>query len=332
MLTIKRVLFCFTLLVCQLFAQQVPAQVIIDANTFHRCIRVDGTPMLMLAGELSNSAATSKADIDSVLPRMAGIGLNTVLVPAQWDLLEPKEGEYDFSLIDETIDIARANGLKVIFLWFGAWKNSMSCYAPLWFKENTKRFPRAITESGKPLEIASAFSENVFEADRKAFTSLLRHIAYRDSKNHTVVMIQVENEIGMLESARDHSPLAEKAYKSDEWKGILNNIAVDKTDSRFVDEAFQAYYYAKYVERLTIEGKKILDIPFYVNAAMNSRGRKLENIRRQGHWHICSQYGKRSLRMLTCVRLTSMTLVSKNGLRNMQRKTMSSSFLSPVVV
>lgn len=274
MLTIKRVLFCFTLLVCQLFAQQVSGQVIIDANTFPRCIRVDGTPMLMLAGELSNSAATSKADIDSVLPRMAGIGLNTVLVPAQWDLLEPKEGEYDFSLIDETIDIARANGLKVVFLWFGAWKNSMSCYAPLWFKKDTKRFPRAITESGKPLEIASAFSENVFEADRKAFTSLLRHIAYRDSKNHTVVMIQVENEIGMLESARDHSPLAEKAYKSDEWKGILNNIAVDKTDSRFVDEAFQAYYYAKYVERLTIEGKKILDIPFYVNAAMNSRGRK----------------------------------------------------------
>ena len=118
--------------------------------------------LFILGGELSNSAATSVEDIDEVMPRMAAIGLNTVLVPAYWDLIEPTEGTYDFTLIDRVIDRARENRLKVVFLWFGAWKNSMSCYAPLWFKQDTKKYPRAMTATGKPLEIASCFSENVF--------------------------------------------------------------------------------------------------------------------------------------------------------------------------
>lgn len=90
---------------------------------------------MILGGELSNSAATNIADIDSTISRVAKTDLNTVLVPAQWDLIEPNEGTFDFSLIDETIKIARQNNIKIILLWFGAWKNSMSCYAPMWFKE-----------------------------------------------------------------------------------------------------------------------------------------------------------------------------------------------------
>src|SRR5574344_507781 len=165
-------------------------------------LTINGKPMLILGGELSNSAATSVADIDEVMPRMHKMGLNTVLVPAYWDLMEPEEGKFDFTLIDKVITDARQKNLKVIFLWFGAWKNSMSCYAPMWFKEDTKRFPRALTDKGKQMEIASAFSENVFQADNRAFTSFVRHIKEIDPMKETVIMIQVENEIGMLESAR----------------------------------------------------------------------------------------------------------------------------------
>ena len=88
----------------------------------------------ILGGELSNSAATSVEDIDEVMPRMRALGLNTVLVPAYWELMEPVEGKFDFTLIDRTIDVARREQLHVVFLWFGVWKNSMSCYAPAWFK------------------------------------------------------------------------------------------------------------------------------------------------------------------------------------------------------
>ena len=77
----------------------------------------------------------------------------------------------------------------------------MSCYAPLWFKENYTKYPRAYTQKRKPLEIASAFSENVFQADNRAFSQWMEHVAAIDKEEGTVIMIQIENEIGMLEDA-----------------------------------------------------------------------------------------------------------------------------------
>ena len=249
---------------------------------------------LILGGELSNSAATSVEDIDEVMPRMKALGLNTVLVPAYWELMEPTEGKFDFTLIDSTIQQARNLQLKVVFLWFGAWKNSMSCYAPLWFKQDMKRFPRARTQQGKPLEIASCFSENVFQSDNKAFEALVKHIC--ETGSDVVTMIQVENEIGMLEDARDHSLLAEEVYQKGVPQELISYLkknqktlhpwlkarfdAKGKTwkevfgDDIYTDEIFMAYYYAKYVGRLCETARKYTQMPLYVNAAMNSRGRQ----------------------------------------------------------
>ena len=229
--------------------------------------RLSALPYPILGGELSNSATTSVEDIDEVMPRMKALGLNTVLVPAYWELMEPVEGQFDFTLIDRTIDVARQEQLHVIFLWFGAWKNSMSCYAPGWFKQDTKRFPRAATAEGKPMEIASCFSDNVLQADLKAFSALMKHIKERDPQREVVIMMQIENEIGMLESARDHSPLAEKAYQKERWAERYG------TDD-YADEQFMALYYARYVEHLAKAARQIHDMPLYVNAAMNSRGRR----------------------------------------------------------
>ena len=220
----------------------------------------------ILGGELSNSAATSVADIDEVMPRMRALGLNTVLVPAYWELMEPIEGQFDFSLIDRTIDVAQREQLHVVFLWFGAWKNSMSCYAPSWFKLDTKRFPRAMTAGGKPMEIASCFSNDVLQADLKAFSALMRHISEKDPQRKVVIMMQIENEIGMLESARDHSPLAENAYNKERW---AERYGTDE----YADEKFMALSYARYVEHLAKAAREIHNMPLYVNAAMNSRGR-----------------------------------------------------------
>ena len=229
--------------------------------------RLSSLPCPILGGELSNSAATSVADIDEVMPRMRALGLNTVLVPAYWELMEPVEGKFDFTLIDRTIDVARQEHLHVVFLWFGAWKNSMSCYTPAWFKQDTKRFPRAMTAEGKQMEIASCFSDKVLQADLKAFSALMQHIKERDPQREVVVMMQIENEIGMLESARDHSPLAEKAYKKERW---AERYGTDE----YADEKFMALSYARYVEHLAQAARKNHDMPLYVNAAMNSRGRR----------------------------------------------------------
>lgn len=229
--------------------------------------RLSSMPYPILGGELSNSAATSVVDIDEVMPRMRALGLNTVLVPAYWELMEPVEGKFDFTLIDRTIDVAQREQLHVVFLWFGAWKNSMSCYAPEWFKQDTKRFPRAMTAEGKQMEIASCFSDNVLQADLKAFSALMRHIKERDPQREVVIMMQIENEIGMLESARDHSPLAEKAYNKERW---AERYGTDE----YADEKFMALSYARYVEHLAKAARETHDMPLYVNAAMNSRGRR----------------------------------------------------------
>ena len=237
---------------------------------------------IILGGELSNSAATSVADIDEVMPRMRAAGLNTVLIPAYWELMEPSEGQFNFTLIDRIIDQARAQQMNVILLWFGAWKNSMSCYAPSWFKENTKRFPRAETRTGKPLEIATAFSNEVLQADMRAFLALIRHLKEIDGSQRTVTMVQIENEIGMLEDARDHSPLAEKAYRQDVPTPLLKALGLKQKGTwseifgtdLYADEQFQAWHYACYVQQLAAAAHQEYDIPFFVNAAMNSRGRK----------------------------------------------------------
>lgn len=270
----------------------------LDRSGSHPVLKSDGRGIVLLGGELGNSAATCADDIDVNMQKLASMGLNTVLVPAYWDLTEPEEGKFDFTLTDRVIDSARENGLGVVFLWFGAWKNSMSCYTPEWFKRDTKRFPRAYTAAGKPLEIASAFSDNVLQSDLKAFSAWLRHVKDYDTSG-TVRMIQIENEIGMLEDARDHSSLANAEYRNGVPAELMKHLKANQYrlhpelkkkwsdkgykmsgswtdvfgDDIFTDEYFMAWNYARYVERLASEGRKITEIPFYLNAAMNSRGR-----------------------------------------------------------
>ncbi len=283
-----------------LAAGHLPSQTRLRKQGTATQLIVNDKPFLVLGGELGNSSAACVEDIERIFPKLQRMGLNTVLVPAYWDLTEPVEGTFDFTLTDKVLEQARANNLKVIFLWFGAWKNSMSCYAPLWFKENHKKYPRSYTRQGKPLEIASAFSDAVLQADNLAFSKWLRHIAEADAKDGTVIMIQIENEIGMLEDARDYSGEAEKAFRASVPDAFMNYLRKNKESLHpqmlkkwesqgfkaqgnwqevfgadlYTDEIFMAWHYARYVEKLAQSARSIYNVPLFVNAAMNSRNRK----------------------------------------------------------
>jgi beta-galactosidase GanA len=93
-------------------------------------LHVDGKPFLVLGGELGNSTASNLAVLETALDRCQQMNLNTIMLPVYWDLIEPEEGKFDFALVQGAIDLARARDLRLVLLWFGTWKNSMSCYAP----------------------------------------------------------------------------------------------------------------------------------------------------------------------------------------------------------
>lgn len=173
---------------------------------------VNGQPMLLLAGELGNSSSSSEAYLADVWPGLKALNYNTILAAVTWELIEPEEGRYDFSSVEHLIRNAREYDMKLVLLWFGSWKNAASTYLPGWVKRDFRRFPRAEDASGKPLEILSTFSENNMEADARAFAALMRYIKEVDSAEQTVIMMQVENEPGILTTPRDFCPEAEAAF------------------------------------------------------------------------------------------------------------------------
>lgn len=230
-----------------------------------------------------------------IWPKLQQMHVNTVLAPIYWELLEPQEGTFDFALVDGLIEEARQHQIKLVFLWFGAWKNSMSCYAPTWVKKDTKRFPRIQDTNGKAHEILTPFDKNNLDADRKAFSALMRHIRETDERQQTVIMIQVENEIGMLPVARDHSLVANAAFAKPVPAALIQYLQTNKTSlapavlnawqtngaktsgnwetlfgkSLATDELFIAWYFAQYTNQVTQAGKAIYPLPMFVNAALN---------------------------------------------------------------
>ncbi len=105
---------------------------------------VDGKPFLMLSGELQNSSSSSLEYMKPIWPKLKALGLNTVVTPLSWELIEPQEGQFDFTLVDGLLDQARHENERIVFLWLASWKNGKSSYAPAWVKQDMRRFPRVV--------------------------------------------------------------------------------------------------------------------------------------------------------------------------------------------
>ena len=185
---------------------------------------VDGTPFLALAGELGNNTATSLENMQPIWPKLAAGNLNCALVAISWAQMEPAEGKYEFALVDGLIREARRSNLKIVFLWFGSWKNGLSSYAPYWVKKDYKRFPRIQIKGGKSMELLSTLGDATRDADARAFRALMRHIKGVDSEQHTVLMMQVENEVGVLRDSRDRSAPANRAFAGSVPKELMDYL------------------------------------------------------------------------------------------------------------
>ena len=102
---------------------------------------VDDKPFIMLSGELHNSSPSSIEYMRPIWDKLATLHLNTVIGAASWELVEPKEGKFDFSLVDDQINQARQRNMRLVLIWFATWKNAGSSYPPDWVKGDPKRFP-----------------------------------------------------------------------------------------------------------------------------------------------------------------------------------------------
>ncbi|OXB10250.1 mannonate dehydratase [Flavobacterium plurextorum] len=293
----NRILLIALLLVHFGFCQNIPS---LQKKGNKTQLIVNQKPFLIRGGELGNSSATSMESMETIWPKLVDMNLNTVLTPVYWELIEPEEGKFDFSLIDDLILRARKENLKLVFLWFGSWKNSMSSHAPAWVKLNQKKYPRVKDDQNRSHEILTPFSENNLQADLNAFKKLMAHIRELDQKEQTVIMIQVENEIGMLPTARDYNPLANEVFKKEVPKELLQYLQKNKeklvpefleiwkkkgfkTSGNWeevfgkglhTDEIFMAWYFSKFTNQIAKAGKDIYPIPMFVNAALNAPEKK----------------------------------------------------------
>ncbi len=251
---------------------------------------VEGKPFVILGGELHNSSASSLAYMEPIWPKMVALNLNTVLAVVSWELLEPEEGKFDFDLVDGLLDGARKHNLRLVLLWFGSWKNGVSSYVPGWVKRDVARFSRMQPRAGENVEVLTPLSGTNCQADARAFAALMRHLKQVDGSRHTVLMIQVENEVGLLGASRDHSPAAEAAFAKDVPAELMKYFQEHKNDlipefkkyweaagfktmgtwtdvfGEGADEAFMAWYMARYLGQIAAAGKEEYPLPMYANA------------------------------------------------------------------
>jgi hypothetical protein len=282
----------FCLSCASLSAQDLPAVRIENGASQ---LLVHGKPFLALGGELGNSSAGTAAEADTVLPHLAKMHFNTLLMPVAWDEVEPTEGQFDFSIPDHWIDVARDQHMHLVFLWFGSWKNAFSEYAPAWVLADSKRFPRAIAVDGHPLEILSTLGQQTVAADAKAYAALMAHLRQKDASDQTVLFIQVENEVGYLSpGGRDRSPEADRLFNepvpaqlvsylsshretlSPELAAHFHPGAGSRSSSGSwlqvfgdaADEVFMAWHYGLFVEQVVKAGKAAYPLPMYMNAQL----------------------------------------------------------------
>ena len=253
---------------------------------------VDGKPWLIRGGETANTASSSLEYMGTVWPKLARLNLNTVLVAIGWGWVEPEEGRYDFSLVDGLLEGARKNNLRVILLWFGSWKNGLSSFAPAWVKADQKRFPRVRIAGGKPVEILSSLGTAAREADTRAYVELLKHVRRVDEVHRTVLMIQLQNEVGVLGDSRDRGGAANEAFAGPVPSRLMDYLVHNKerlspdlaalwrtaggrTSGTWeqvfgagpsTDELFMAWHYARFMEHMAAAGKAVYPLPVFTNS------------------------------------------------------------------
>lgn len=230
---------------------------------------LDGHPFFILGAQIHNSSSWPTS-LPKVWTLAEGLHANTIEAPIYWEHFERSPGQFDYSTIDMLIHQARNHHVHLVLLWFGTWKNGRMHYVPEWIKANPHKFPLMTTRDGDHVDVLSPYSKDTLDADKTAFSALMRHLKIIDGQKQTVIMVQVENESGSLGTVRDYSqkantlfsgpvpqPLVTALHKQPgTWSQVFNDDA---------DEAFAAYGIASYINQVVAAGKAEYALPMYCN-------------------------------------------------------------------
>jgi hypothetical protein len=236
---------------------------------------VDDAPFLMLGAQTHNSSAWPGM-LPKVWPAMEYMNVNTVEMPVYWEQFEPRQGQYDYTVIDALLAGARQHRLRLVLLWFGTWKNGSQHYMPEWMKLDPVRYPHMVNKNGRAVDSPSPYAAASLAADKTAFTAFMRHLKAVDPQR-TVIMVQVENEPGTWGSVRDYSPTAQTLFEAPVPPEVLAAMQVKSASpspnwqEAFGPEAevcFHAWSVAKYIGEIAAAGKAVYPLPLYANAAL----------------------------------------------------------------
>ncbi len=251
---------------------------IIEKDGRHALL-VNGTPYLILGGQAHNSSGWP-AMLPQVWQAVETLHLNTVEIPIYWEQIEAQPGKFDFSLIDTLLTQARAHNVHLVLLWFATWKNGSNHYMPEWIKKDASKYPNITGLNDKHIDSPSPHSKATLEADIKAFTAVMTYLKQADTQ-HTVLMVQVENEPGSWDSMRDYSPTAQKLFEANVPAALLKpkvlkalsipagtNGTWQQVFGDRADEYFQAWSISSFIGQVAAAGKAVYPLPLYVNAAL----------------------------------------------------------------
>jgi hypothetical protein len=239
-----------------------------------KLLYVDGRPFTVLAVEIPwwdliyGRYKETETAYDNLYPAAEKIGLNALKVPIKWSMVEPEKGVYDFSYIDHAKGMAEKHHLKVVLNWFGHYASgdgtiygnlTGELYAPMYIVNDEQTYPRAADGDGVIHHNAASYDyEPIIDREIAAFRAFMQHIKQVDSQTHTILMIQVENEIAVFgmdrknpKMWRDHSPAANKRFADN---GFTDDLKFSAWDLSY-----------NWIRRITDGGAEVYPIPFFHN-------------------------------------------------------------------
>lgn len=266
------------MLACTARAQTMPK---IENEDGHYSLYVDGKPYFVLGGQSGNSSNWPSA-LPNVWKSIEEMNANTLEVPIYWECVEKEQGKYDFSSVQLLLDQVRERGKRLVLLWFGTWKNGSNHYIPQWMKLDSKTYFNDVDKNGKDVDTPSPHCKATMELDAKAFSRLMGYLKDHDAQ-HTVIMVQVENEPGSWQCVRDFSKSVDKLFNSEVPEALRSKEVLAQLETTGkkkgtwkemfgdrADEYFNAWHIASYIQCVAAAGKKVNPLPMYVNVALRA--------------------------------------------------------------